>query len=262
MSQHPFSGKTTLITGGSGGIGFELARLFLRAGSKVILIGSSAKKLEEASNRLEKEFGAKIITLAKDLSPSSASREVFEVTQKWPAPVDILVNNAGFGISGYFHSMPELELFKMVRLNTHTVLELTRLYLPGMVERGFGRILNVASTAAFQGIPIEAAYAASKAFVLTLSEGLHDELKSKGVGVTCLCPGPTETSFFTRGSINASTVIKRVMMSPEAVAKTGFNALIKQKPVVIAGFRNKFMIFTERFAPRKWVTKIARKMVE
>lgn len=262
MGQHRFADKTVLVTGGSGGIGFELARLFLKAGSRVILVASNPKKLDEAAARLEKEFGLRPDAIAQDLSLSGAARKLFDETQKRGLTVDILVNNAGYGILGPYHALSEDQLFGMVRLNVNTVLELSRLYLPGMVERGFGHILNVASTAAFQGIPMEAAYAASKAFVLTLSEGIWDEVKSKGVGVTCLCPGPTSTDFFERGAIKASSTIKRVYMSPEAVARQGFHALERGKPLVIAGMRNRVMIFMERFTPRKWVTKIARLMVE
>lgn len=257
-----FRGKTVLITGGSSGIGFDLAKLFLKDGSTVILTAADPEKLSLAAGELEKISGRKIHFIAKDLASSSAPKEIFDELASKKITVDALVNNAGFGVYGKVHELPIQKLEKMMDVNARAALSLTGLFLPGMVERGFGRILNVASTAAFQPIPIEATYAATKAFMLYLSEALSNELKGTGVGVTCLCPGPTETPFFSRGEIFPSKMMKRTMMASDAVARIGYEALQKGKSLAVPGLRNNIFARGYRFFPRTWVTQIARKVVE
>ncbi len=257
-----FKNRTVLITGGSSGIGLELARLFAKENAKIILLASSADKLNQAGALLEKEFGQKPLLIAKDLSKAEAPREIYNELHQKMISLDILVNNAGFGMFGDYGEASYETALQMIAVNVTSLAALTRLFLPDMISRKFGKVMNVASTAAFQGIPREALYAASKAFVLTFSEGLSKELEGTGVTATCLCPGPTATPFFERGTIGASRSMERTMMTSAAVAKAGMNALKKGKPVEIAGFRNKFLIGGERLIPRAVAVTIAGKFVD
>jgi short-subunit dehydrogenase len=252
-----FSGKTVLVTGGSSGIGLELAKLFAKDGASLTLVASDAAKLERAATQLEKECGRRPAMLVKDLSDRRTPHEIFETL----GAVDVLVNNAGFGLRGALVSADASKIAKLVDVNVRALAELTALFLPGMVSRGWGRVLNVASTAGFQAIPVEAAYSASKSFVILFSESIALETKGTGVSVTCLCPGATRTPFFNE-HIPASKLLARVMMSPETVARAGFDALRRGKTLAIPGFRNQAGQFVERFLPRALVSKIARRVVE
>lgn len=257
-----FRDKTALVTGSSSGIGFDLAYLLAEEGAKVILTGSNSKKISEANEELEKKFPGKVNSVAKDLSKKSSPLELFEEIQKLSLTIDVLVNNAGVGIYGKFHETPLEKTREMIDVNVLSLVELTRLFLPEMVKRKSGFILNVASTASFQGIPREAIYASTKAFVLTFSEALTEELKEEGVVVTCLCPGPTETPFFSRNDIFPSKMMTRSMMTSRSVAKIGLQALKKKKTLVIAGIRNKVLLAGGKIIPRQWATKIAGEFVK
>ena len=256
-----FKNKYVLITGGSSGIGFELARLFLKEEAKIILAAGNADKLSKAAQSLESEFNVRVFSIAKDLSQPEAAGQIHQELASKLIPVDVLVNNAGFGISGLFKDADLNKTLRMIELNAKAPVALTGLFLPYMVHNGFGKSLNIASTAAFQGIPLEALYAASKAFIVNFSEGLAEELKGTGVGVTCLCPGATDTPFFDRGTIVASKVMKRSMMTSRRVAQIGLDALKNNRRLVIAGLRNKILILSERLVPRKLATKLAGRMV-
>lgn len=257
-----YRGRTALVTGGSSGIGFEIAKLLLKKKAVVVLVASDKIKLERAATELAADGGTKPLYIAKDLSDPQAPQALFDELAARKISVDFLVNNAGFGTYGPFHTTDLQKTQKMIDVNVKALVALTRLFLPGMIVRGFGRVLNVASTASFQPVPIESVYASSKAFVLSFSESVNEELKGSGVGVTCLCPGPTQTAFFERGSFRESAVVRKVKMTADKVAAVGLDALAKRKPLVIAGFTNKLGAFLTRLAPRKFVVKIARKMVE
>jgi len=256
-----FRNRTVLLTGGSSGIGWEFAKLFLSDGARVILAASQAPKLEEAAASLEKACGVRPRTIAVDLSSREAVFALRDRLDAEKTTVDVLVNNAGFGLYGPFLSYDADRVRKLVDVNVQAPLLLTRLFAPGMVERGWGRVMNVASTAAFQAIPIESVYAASKAFVLLFSEALADELSGTGVAVTCLCPGPTRTPFFNSEMISSKTVTRN-MMAADEVARAGYRALERGKSLQIAGAKNRTAVFLERFVPRKMVVKLARRVVE
>jgi len=254
--------KTALITGASFGIGLELARIFAREGHNLVLVARSADKLRQLASELEKAYSTRSLILAADLSEPGAAAYVLDQTTRANIAVDILVNNAGFGQYGFFAENDLEECLRQIQLNVTTLTHLTRLYLPEMLERKEGRILNVASTAAFQPGPLMAVYFATKAYVLHLSEALANELEGTGVTVTCLCPGATATEFHKRANATGMRLLSMGTMDARTVAEDGYRALMAGKPVVISGFKNWLVAQSVRFSPRKLVTAIARKTQE
>jgi short-subunit dehydrogenase len=254
--------KTALVTGASSGIGLELARIFAREGYNLVLVARSADKLRLLASEVEKAHGTRSLILATDLAEPGAAAYVLDQTARAQIVVDILVNNAGFGQYGLFADNDLEECLRQIQLNVTTLTHLTRLLLPGMIGRTSGRILNVASTAAFQPGPLMAVYYATKAYVLHLSEALANELQGTGVTVTCLCPGPTATEFQGRAKITGIRLTKYGTMDARTVAEDGYRALMEGKPVVISGFKNWMVAQSVRFSPRRLVTAVARKLQE
>jgi len=254
--------KTALITGASSGIGLELARIFARENHHLVLVARSADKLRQLAAELEKAHGTRSLILAVDLTEPGASAYVLDQTTRADVTVDVLVNNAGFGQYGPFAQSDLEECLRQIQLNVTTLTHLTRLYLPGMIERGSGRVLNVASTAAFQAGPLMAVYYATKAYVLHFSEAIANELQGSGVTVTCLCPGPTTTEFHKRANMMNSRLLQFGSMDARTVAEDGYRALMSGKPVVISGFKNWLLAQSVRFSPRQMVTAVARKLQE
>ena len=254
---------TALITGASGGIGYELARLFAKDRHNLVLVARSASRLTEVASELEREFhvSAKIIPL--DLAAAPAPQFVFDQLQRENIRVDFLGNNAGYGIRGEFAEVALEQSLGQIQLNITALTALTRLFLPAMIERRSGRILNVASTAGFQPGPLMAVYYATKAYVISFSEALAEELKNTGISVTCLCPGVTDTGFQKRAATANSILFKSLKpMDPGTVAMDGYRAMMSGKTMAIAGFRNWLVAESVRFAPRKWVTAISRRLLE
>lgn len=254
--------KTALITGASFGIGLELARIFARENHNLVLVARSADKLRQLASELEKAHGTRSLILAVDLTEPGASAYVLDHTTRADVVVDVLVNNAGFGQYGLFAESDLEECLRQIQLNVTTLTHLTRLYLPGMIERKRGGILNVASTAAFQAGPLMAVYFATKAYVLHFSEALANELNGTGLTVTCLCPGATTTEFHKRAHASEMRMLRMGSMDARTVAEDGYRALMAGKPVVISGFKNWLVAQSVRFAPRRLVTAIARKTQE
>jgi short-subunit dehydrogenase len=254
--------KTALLTGASFGIGLELARIFAREGHNLVLVARSADKLRQLASELEKAHGTRSLILAVDLTDPGAPAYLLDQTTRADIQVDVLVNNAGFGQYGRFAENDLEQCLRQIQLNITTLTHLTRLYLPAMIERKSGRILNVASTAAFQAGPLMAVYYATKAYVLHLSEAIANELLGTGVTVTCLCPGPTATEFQERANIKGIRLANYGAMDARTVAEDGYRALMAGKPVTISGFKNWLVAQSVRFAPRRMVTAIARKLQE
>jgi len=254
--------KTALITGASFGIGTEFARIFAREGYNLVLVARSADKLRQLASELEKAHGTRSLILAADLSEPGASAYVLDQTTRADIQVDVLVNNAGFGQYGLFAVNDLEECLRQIQLNVTTLTHLTRLYLPAMIERKNGGVLNVASTAAFQPGPLMAVYFATKAYVLHLSEALTNELDGTGVTVTCLCPGATTTEFHKRANATGMRLLKMGSMDANTVAEDGYRAFVAGKPLVISGFKNWLVAQSVRFSPRRLVTAIARKTQE
>ncbi|MCU1311567.1 MAG: short-chain dehydrogenase/reductase [Candidatus Angelobacter sp.] len=254
--------KTALITGASGGIGYELAKLFAGDGYSLVLVARNKKLMDENAPELRKLGAPWVMNYPKDLVDLEAPEDVFAYTERANLQIDILVNNAGYGVRGAFAKTNLDDELEMMQLNMVALTHLTKLYLPQMVARGNGKILQVASTAAFQPGPFMAVYFASKAYVLSFSEALYEELRGTGVTVTALCPGPTATGFFERADMTSTKLFKSGAMDSKTVAEQGYRAMMDGKPLVITGLRNKLLTFSERFAPRSWVRKIVRGMQE
>ena len=251
-----------MITGASGGIGYELALLCAQDGFDCILVARSHDKIAELAARLESEFRVKTLVIPRDLSKPNAVDEIFEEVSAASMAVDMLVNNAGFPVFGLFtQTQLEAEL-EMLNVNVIALTALTKLFLRGMVERHAGRILNLASTAAFEPGPLMAVYYASKAYVLSFSEALANELRGTGVTVTALCPGPTRTGFQKRGVMEDSRLVQGQIADARSVAAAGYRGMMSGKTIVIPGFSNKLIPWVVRVSPRGVVTRVVRRMQE
>ena len=254
---------TVLITGASGGIGYELAKQFAKNKFNLVIIARSKEKLEELKIELQEKYQVEVKVIVKDLAKKGAAGEVFEEIKTENINIDILVNNAGFGAYGFFKDIAWNRMEEMIQLNIIALAELTHLFLPEMVKRNSGKILNVASTAGFQPGPLMAVYYASKAFVLSFSEAVANELNNTNITVTALCPGPTESGFQKAASIEKVRLVRTgIVPTSEKVAAYGYDALMKGKKVAIEGGVNKMLVFSLRFAPRNLITSIVRKLQE
>jgi short-subunit dehydrogenase len=250
--------QTALITGASGGIGLELAKLFAKDGRDLVLAARSGDKLTQIANELSKQ-GIRVQVLAKDLSDYNTAKEIFDYCNNNSIQIDYLVNNAGFGDFGMFYESNWEKQEQMINLNITALTHLCRLFLPEMVKRKFGRIMNVASTAAFQPGPTMSVYYASKAYVLHFSEAIANELEKTGVTVTALCPGATESGFQAAAAMEKSRLVKgRKLPTSEEVAAFGYRAMMKGKTVAVPGLGNKLLGIGYRFFPRNWVVKVSR----
>lgn len=253
--------KYALITGATFGIGYELAKLFAADGHNLILVARNKNRLSEISKELIDKHNIYVRIIEKDLSLPNSAKEVFEEINQENLEVECLVNNAGFGNHGKFWETDLKTELDMIQLNITSLVQLTKLFLPKMIANRNGKILNVASTAAFQPGPFMNIYYATKAFVLSFSEALASELKGTGVSATTLCPGPTKTEFQSRAEINNTRLVKtRIMsfMSSEKVAKIGYNGLMNGKRLVIPGLLNRIGVTGVKFAPRILTTSVIR----
>ena len=244
--------KVALVTGASAGLGVEFARQLSKRGHALVLVARRKERLEE----LAKELG-NARAVAIDLSKASATAKLMADLEANGETVDLLVNNAGFGLIGRFAALDAKREREMIDLNVGTLTDLCRAVAPGMIERKSGGIINVASTAAFQPGPKMAVYFATKAFVLSLTEAIHEELKPHGIKVSCLCPGPTRTEFGDVAGFGGNGLFDRVAMNAAEVVETGLKGLDSNDAVVVPGWTNKVTAASTRFAPRSVVRKIA-----
>jgi short-subunit dehydrogenase len=244
--------NVALITGASAGLGVDFARQLARRGHRLVLVARRKDRLEA----LAKELG-NARAVAADLSKKDAAAKLMADLAANGETVDLLVNNAGFGLIGRFAELDAKRLRQMIDLNCGALTDLCRAVAPDMIARKSGAILNVASTAAFQPGPKMAVYFATKAFVLSLSEALHEELKPHGIKVSCLCPGPTRTEFGDVAGFGGNGLFDKVAMEAPAVVEAGLAGLDRNRAVVVTGWVNKLGAASTRFAPRSVVRRIA-----
>ena len=254
---------TALITGASNGIGLELAKIHASNGDDLVLVARSKQKLDELKRELESAYKIKVHTIGKDLSLPDAAKEVYDETTRLQLRIDYLINNAGLGDFGMFAETDWNKELQMINLNITTLTHFTKLYLRDMVKHRSGKIMNVASTAAFQSGPTMAVYYATKAYVLSFSEAVNNEVSDLGITVTTLCPGPTESGFQAAAALEESNLVKgKKLPTAKAVASYGYRSMMKGKTVAIHGLMNSILANSVRFMPRSVVVKIARKMQE
>jgi short-subunit dehydrogenase len=247
--------KWALITGASQGIGYEFAKLFSEQGYDVVLVARDKARLEQVANEVRGQHGGKARVLVKDLGAAAAAQEIFDVLQREQFVFSVLVNNAGFGFQGSFVELDLQSHRHLLHVNITALMELTHLFLRPMLARHEGRILNVASTAAYQPGPFMNLYYASKAFVYSFSCALSEELKGTGVTATALCPGLTKSQFHTRASLKRPKK-SALMMEADDVARIGYRAMMRGKPVVIAGWINKAAAGVAKALPGHLMSKV------
>lgn len=237
--------------------------LFARDHYNLVLVARNASRLSALAGELQQQFGITAKTFPLDLASSAAPQFLFDQLQREANSVDVLVNNAGYGKLGAFAEISHEESAGQIQLNITALTHLTKLFLAPMLERKSGKILNVASTAGFQPGPLMAVYYATKAYVISFSEALANELQGTGVTVTCLCPGATDTEFQIRAGTEQTTLLRRMRpMDAATVARDGYRALMKGKPLVISGFRNRLLTQSLRISPRRLVTAVSRRVLE
>ena len=248
----------TLITGASTGIGYELAKLFANDIHNLILVARDEGKLETAKNELSK-YNVEVKILSLDLSKSEDIQGLFNYVEMNKLNVDILVNNAGIGTFGDFSEIEWVKEEALIDINIKVLTKLTKYFLPKIIECKNGGILNVASTAAFCSGPRMAAYYASKAYVLNLTEAIYEECKDSGIRISCLCPGPVKTTFQDKAGIKKSESAKKYLMDAEEVAKVSYKDFKKGKLIIIPGMKNKLLVIGNKLLPRRISRKIILK---
>jgi uncharacterized protein len=254
--------ESALITGASSGIGQELAELFARDKCPLILVARRQDKLQELADRLSQTYGIQTLVIACDLSKPLAAQTLFDAVTAAGWSVDFLVNNAGFGGMGYFEEIPQSEMSDMLQVNVLALTQLTRMFIPGMLAKKRGQILNVASTAAFQPGPNAAVYYASKAYVRYFSEGLQTELSGTGVTVTCIAPGPTRTNFGEVARMGETPIFRLNSMAVEPVALAAYNGMRSGKTLVVPGIFNKLLQFSSKMSHWGIVKQVMKRVMQ
>ena len=255
------SGKTALITGASSGIGAEFAQALARLGMNLILVARSADKLQSLSKDLQQRYDIQVEPIPVDLSREHSGRYIYEAVQQRHLSVDMLVNNAGFSTHGNFEAIPDDRDHQQIMLNVVSLVDLTHAFIPNMLSKGEGTIINIGSTTSFYPLPYQAVYGATKAFVLSFSEALWAEYQGQGIKVLAICPGATDTAFFEAMERQLTTH----KHSPQEVVRIGLSALAQDRPYVIPGIRNTLESnILPRFLPRdvmaKLVSRISQKV--
>ncbi|MGK7928609.1 MAG: SDR family NAD(P)-dependent oxidoreductase [Spirulina sp.] len=255
-------GNTALVTGASSGIGAELARLHAAKGGDLVLVARREETLNQLKSELEKAHGIKATVIVADLAQPDSAEKIFAATETAGIQIDILINNAGFGGYGKFHDRDLAKDQAMMQVNMVSLVNLTHLYLQGMVERNSGKILHVASTAGFIPGPLQAVYFATKAFVLSFSQAIAQELSETNVTSTVLCPGAVATGFVAAADLEGNSLWDNAA-SPESVAQCGYEAMKKGKLVKINGALLSFLVnWVIPFLPRKTVLKMSQRSME
>lgn len=255
--------QTALITGAGSGLGLEFGRQLAQADWNLILAGRNEQRLGDAAEELKSVGSGWVKSIAVDLSEAGAARQLHTQVGETGEAVELLINNAGVGLFGEHTTLPDEELSAMLTLNIVNLTLLSQYFGADMKERGHGYLLNIASTAGFQPVPLLSSYAASKSYVLNFTEALAKELEDHGVKVSCLCPGHTESNFFERAGIVASEkgfFSPRARMDPEEVARVGLETVFGRRLTVIPGFRNKALALANRFSTRPLAALISKRL--
>lgn len=247
--------KTVLITGVSGGIGKELADRFAKGGHNIVLVARSESKIVELAQEYRKKYGIQATVIAKDVAAPGVPEEIFTELKEKGITVDYLVNNAGFGLFGTFMETDMEQEVNMIDVNIKALTVMTKLFLPDMIKRGQGGVMNVASLVGFFPGPMMSVYYATKAYVLSFTEALANEVTGTGVTVTALCPGLTSTGFVDRSGMGA---VKGAIMEAGQVAEEGYRGFLRGKTLIMPGVRNRFIAFLPRLLPRKMITRLVR----
>ncbi|MGR8940587.1 MAG: SDR family NAD(P)-dependent oxidoreductase [Gammaproteobacteria bacterium] len=252
--------RWALITGASSGIGYEFGKLFAKDQINTVLVARNETRLRQVGDELQRDYGISVVIAPLDLSQADAAEKLLQTIQQQDLSIDYLVNNAGIGFYGPFADSDPAANAGMINLNIAALVQLTRLFLPGMIKQGRGRILNVASLTAYQpGGPGAAVYYASKSFVLAPNRGLAVELKGSGVTTTALCPGAMRTAFETKGGFSRTRLYRFLASDPQSNAEAGYRAMHKGKPAVVPGWLSKILAIGGELPPRRfalWVNKI------
>jgi short-subunit dehydrogenase len=257
-----FAPKTALITGASSGIGLELSHLFARDGYRLVMLARNRSILRQIGDDLQARYGITVRIAPKDLGHPAAPAELYQELQEAGIRLDVLVNNAGFGLAGSFLETDWAKEAEMMQVNMVAATHLTKLFLPQIRARE-GSVLNVASTAAFQPGPFMSVYYASKAYLLSFSEALSEELEGTGCTVTCLCPGPVATNFQKRAYLQGTAMVNSpLIVDVREVARQGYEGMKRGKRIVIPGWKNRVGVEMLRISPRATVTKVVRKLQE
>lgn len=250
--------QTALITGASSGIGLELATLFAQDGINLVLVARNKERLETIAADLHARCNIGATVLAYDLAQPSAPEAIVQELQTRGLTIDYLVNNAGTQVYGPIQDTDVTRQLQLIQVNLVALTHLTMLLLPDMVKRGAGRILNLSSIGGFAPAPLNAIYCASKAYILSFSEGIARDLEHTGVTVTCLCPGATHTDFARRADIEDMRLFQMSAMDARQVAQAGYAALMKGETTIIPGLFNQLIAFSVRLSPRQLVTRVGR----
>ena len=253
--------RTALVTGASSGIGYELTKLFARDGFDLVLVARDASRLDRAADELTRSFGAKATVIATDLSRPEAAAGIYRTLQDKGIHIDVLVNNAGFNVYGPFWETDARRELDMIQTHIVALTQLSKLLLPAMMQRRSGKILNLGSTGSFAPGPLNAVYCATKAYVLSFSEALAEELRGTGVTVTALCPGATKTEFAERAGMTDTNIFQGRLGTAAQVARAGYRALMRGDTSVVVGLANKLQVLSTRFAPRSAVARISKRIM-
>ena len=252
-----------LITGSTSGIGEALAEIFAELGHNLVLV-STMNEIEELNNQadlLAEQYGIKVSVIGIDLEKEYAATMVYEKVKKLDIEIEYLINNAGFGVYGPFLETDITQEIDMMSVHMLTTTKMMKLFLPDMIKNNYGRILNISSTSSYMPVFNLSVYAATKAYISSLSKTMNGELKGTGVTVTALCPGATSTAFALKAEMEHTLLFRMFVMNPNDVAHIGYRALMHGKPHVIAGFYNKMVVFFYRLLPAFIVNPIIKRML-
>ena len=250
-----------LITGTTSGLGREFARIFAQNGYNIVVVARNEVLLQQQKQELERQFGVEMVYIVKDLSAENSAQEVYDEIKHKGIDIDILINNAGFGSFGRYVDVDWQRQKGLASVNMLAVMQLSYLFGKDMDHRSRGKIVNIASIASFQAGPYMAMYYASKAFVRSFSEALHEEMKSSGVSVTAICPGPVATNFERNAHMINSAMFTRLRVyTPEVVAAKSYRAIMNNKAVYVVGWPNKLLVFLTRFCSLKFSRVLASKI--